>query len=767
MPNDTDLIALETPQARVAFSRANGSLVSLRNQMTGDEYLKEPRKLGNPFRVYTDFIRPFELQDDPADIAATALDPFSCRLRSATAAGGSKLALVYGDQGEHWELRLTVTLGEAGRSEWSFEVGNIGPGPGEVMVDFPYLYRLCLGGNRRKDLATVLEQAGHIAPAVDHPGGIYGNGGEWSMQWHCVWDPESGSALGMIVKDPEVRNKRLSDDSPSLRVGTFPPALLKPGERLALPPVELLIYRGDWRPTARAYRAWFAGAFHPLAPPEWVRRSDSFTGAWFGKRGGAAMGGATEMESFRDLAESYRRRPVDNAEWAFHDRGCQFPVSAPGVEPPQYIHTTGDNVLREDLGGAPALREGIAAVHALGSHFTFYVEGYIVHESSELARDGRAARWSVMHKNGTITGNYTEQGFYHMCPACEEWQDHLAAACGRLIRETGADGVRLDSLGFYFLPCYNPAHRHPHPFVYNEGVRQLLDKVSRAVRAANPNALLTTEAPVDCYAAYAHGALNSMCPRDIPPMRLAVPNYHPLIYGALGPVWGSLSGYVGGAGAMDLNWRSARFPVDETVLWGEVEDDPIVTEDRLVCRLFRGTDHWALVGARVDSDEPHLFPRGLDGQPVLGLDGRKEPVYVRVPGLAEAVESAAACDVETLEPLPVTVERLAGDLALSVESRWFVVVLRKAECRPLVSFGNLSAVTPGEEVPLQLSIVSSEAKGLAVATLHAPGLAVEQKVKVPGIAMLQVPKGTPPGHYRVTLEGPGVLGHKRFVEIRS
>jgi len=764
-----DLLGFESPEARIAFDRKGGWLVTLWNHLTGDEYLKDPRKIGNPFRAHTDFIRPFELEDDPADIARTALDPFSCRLVSTAfedGRGASGLKMVYRDRADHWEIHLGVALSQAGSSEWTLDVINVGADPDEVMVDFPFFERLCLGPTRSKNLATVLDQAGHIAPAGDHPGGIYGNGGKWSMQWHCAFDPDSGSALGLIIKDPDVRNKRLGNDSPSVRVSAFPAVELKPGERLSLPPAEILIYRGDWRRTAKEYYAWFANAFRPLKPPDWLRRSDGYTGDWFGKRGGASMPGATQMDSFRDLPEAYRQSPIDHHEWAFHDRGCQFPVSPAGVNPPHYIHTTGDNILREDLGGPDALREGVAAVHALGFHFTFYVEGYIVHETSELAKDGRAARWSVMHKNGTITGNYTGQGFYHMCPTCEEWQDHLASVCSRLIRETGADGVRLDSLGFYFLPCYNPAHNHPNPFVYNDGVRQLLDKVSRAVRKANPKAIITTEAPADFFARYAHGALNSRCPREIPPMRVALADYHPLIYGALGPVWGSLSGYVGGTGGLEMNWRCARFPVDETVLWGEVEEDPTASERGVVCRLFRGEDHWALVGARVNSDEPWLFPRGLDGQPVLGLDDNAGPVQVRVRGLAASVESAIGFDVETLGPRPVTMTKSQGDLVLSPDWRWFLIILRRTGCRPLVSFGNLPSVTPGQRLPLDFHMVSaSGSPSAATATLLAPGLGVRRRVHIPGSYTLEVAADTPPGWYLVTLDSPTVLGHKSFLKV--
>ena len=764
-------LGLESPEARILFERQTGRLISLRNNLVRDEYLKHIQGAGNPFRVYTDFTRPFEMQDDPADLARVALDPFSCRLVSATfedPPNGVGLRMVYRDAQDHWEMRFAVALYQAGASEWNLEVANIGGAPGQLMVDFPYFDFVCLGESRPKNRATILNQVGHIGPSRGHPGGVYGNGGEWSMQWHCIFDPDSKAALGLVVKDPEVRNKRLRVDTPAIRISTFPEQTLKPGESLALPPLSLFIYRGHWRRTALEYRAWFAEAFKPIEPPDWLRRSDGYTGGWVGKRGGASMPSATQMDSFRELPDAYLKEPIDHYEWAFHDRGCQFPASPPGVEPPTYVPTVGENIPREDLGGWQALREGIAGVHALGCHFTFYAQGYVVHELSELAKDGRAQRWSVMHKNGTLGGEYTNQGYHHLCPACEEWQDYLASACGRLVRETGADGVRLDSLGFYFLPCYNPAHNHPHPFVYNDGLRQLLAKVSRAVRQANPNAVITTEAPFDFAAQYLNGALNSECPREIPPMRLALPNYRPLLFGSVGPVWGSLSGFIGGTGPLEANWRCARFPVDETVVWGEVQEDPRASEKPVICRLFRGRDHWALVGAWVDSDEPFRLPRGLDAQPPLGLDPNAGPVEIRVQGLGAVVESAVGFNVETLAQCPVSFARSGDDLLLSLDCRWFLIILREPGCKPLVSFGELAPAAPGAMVPLQLhALADGEKTTRASAALLAPGLGVQQVVTIPGSCALAVPPNAKPGLYRVTLAGPAVLGHKRFLQVKE
>jgi hypothetical protein len=249
-------------------------------------------------------------------------------------------------------------------------------------------------------------------------------------------------------------------------------------------------------------------------------------------------------------------------------------------------------------------------------------------------------------------------------------------------------------------------------------------------------------------------------------MRVAVPNYRPLVYGPLGPVWASLSGYVGGASALDMNWRCARFPVDETVVWGEVEDDPQAQDKGVICRLFRGDDHWALVGARVNSDESYLLPRGLDGQPALGLGETAGPVELRVRGLNRMVESAVAFDVETLQVRPVALTRSRDDLLLSVEPRWFLIILRRPGCRPIVSFGDPPAATAGRSLPLDLRIApTGEAAREATAKLLAPGLGVDKEVSIPGSFTLEVPPNAAPGRYLVTLSSPRVMGHKRFLEV--
>ena len=226
--------------------------------------------------------------------------------------------------------------------------------------------------------------------------------------------------------DPDVRPKRLELAEPSIALHHFPPSQLAPGEVLEVPPVRLIIYEGDWRPAARAYRTWFDKAYTKVEPPDWFRRSNGHTGRHF-KKGGpgitADYGIQYAFESFRELPAARIRSPLDNWEFAFYSHRCMLPG----------VHTDGDNIVREDMGGAEAMREGIAGSQRLGLHTTLYLEGYIVSKESDLAKTGKAARWAVMQKDGTRTGPYAKQGFFHMCPGCAQWQDHLADSVGRLL----------------------------------------------------------------------------------------------------------------------------------------------------------------------------------------------------------------------------------------------------------------------------------------------------------------------------------------------
>lgn len=768
-----ETIMLEDDHCRIVFDAATGGLRSLANRLSGDECLKGGDPGAMPFRIYADLTKEFGIAinerfqlvfDDPAAITREIVAPGLCRLTAAQHAPDAILR--YEGCGLTAELRVAMEK-NSGMSAWFLRIGNNGNVPRQILVSFPYFEGVRLGPDPSTNLATAMDMAGLVAPAWERPGGVLGESNQFSMQWHAVWDPDSKSALAMIFRDAEVKPKRiiLHERNAAIELQYFPPVTLEPGEFVDLPSVQVLVYQGDWRPAARAYRAWYASAYAHVEPPAWFRRSNGNTGVHF-RRGGpdvpSAYRGQYVIQSFRELPALHLLRPLDNWEYAFY---CRTSMMANDRE--YTPHTDGENIIREDLGGPEALRQGIEDVHKLGFHVTLYIDGYLMHEDCDLARSGLGERWAVMHKDGSIVGPYSSQGFYHMCAGCEEWQNHLAGMVARLLRETGADAVRLDSLGFYYLPCYNPLHRHTTPFGYNEWLKQLLAKVRAAAVAVKPDVLLLTEGPADWIGQWFHGALTARCPRDLPLMRLAVGPFRTYVY-ASGALWGALAGYPGGGcnspdiHHIDWNWLCARFTAHEALVWGDVADqDPVSSDPEIVARRFEGHGYWAVVAARPTSQDP-IWPRGT------GISDRRANYALTLPGLAGDVEDAVLCNVETLEWSPMEIDRCGSDVRLQLETNWALVILRRP-CGPaIVAFDGLPTLQPGTSAVLRPKVLSSGAcRNLHVA-VRAPGLqVVPEETPALGETIIVVPADALPGHYGVELSGRNVLGTKRFLTVEE
>ncbi len=763
---ETDLV-VQDERCRIEFDD-RGGLQRIYNVLLDDECLKGGQAGAMPFRIYADPTQEFEIGhndkfqlvfDDPPAITRTLIEPDTCRLLDITRDDG--LTLRYAAEGVEVSLRIVMT-NEPGVSDWALHIMNTGDQPRQFLVDFPYLDGIRLGTEPDKNHATAMDQGGLIVPAWERPGGVLGESNQLSMQWHAVWDPATKSALGVIFMDADVRPKRLVLREPSLEVQYFPPVRLAPGESIDVPQARVLVYEGDWRPAARAYRDWYNHAYAHLDPPEWFRRSNGEVGAHF-KYGGpevaSSYGGQYVIQSWHELPKLHLGYPIDAWEYAFY---CQSSATEnkEGYSP----HTDGENVIRKDLGGATAMREGIAGVHRLGHHTILYVEGFLMYEDCELARSGAAARWAGMRKDGTQTGPYVKQGFYHMCPGCEEWQDHLAGMVARLLRETNADGVRLDSLGFYYLPCYNPEHQHATPFGYNDWLKQLLQKVRTAAVAVKPDVLLLTEGSADWLGPYVHGALTARCPRELSPMRIAVGPFRPYVY-ASGTLWASLSGFAGaGGGNPDVNdpswnWACAQDPVHEALVWGEVRDDPIASDAEIVARCFETSGYFAVPAARPASTDA-IWPRGT------GLATHRAPYTLTVAGCADTIADAAVCDVETLAWAPLAIERIGGDIRFSLESNWALVVLRKIGGPPLVSFNALPATAPDASMKLEFTPLTGTDNRPLNVTVLAPGLDVSPvESAVPAAVTLRVPTDVVPGNYAVRLQGDNILGAMRFLVV--
>ena len=147
-------------------------------------------------------------------------------------------------------------------------------------------------------------------------------------------------------------------------------------------------------------------------------------------------------------------------------------------------------------GGLPALRQEIKDIHAKGGRLVFYTFPECAAEGSEHHRlFGK--RCAQMPAPGVYKDSYCRPGKdFVLCPMEHDWVDFLSKKFAKIIRETGADGLRLDVMARNYH-CFNPEHRH-YDGSYSSSMKpeklaQALSLFQDRIYEANPEASVTTE----------------------------------------------------------------------------------------------------------------------------------------------------------------------------------------------------------------------------------------------------------------------------------
>ena len=631
-----------------------------------------------PFTVYGGFEKPYKFEDythagEPKDFG----EPLAAVCTKIEAEGGCA-SLCYSLGSAEVLIRAELRGSEL---LLDFQLKNTSDAAVKLLPVFPVLGDIALGDGGRM---LGMNQSGAVDKIWAYPGGAYGNAMHQSAQFGCLF--EGKDCIAFRIEDAEFVGKDIRYIKPRVEVRYFPEKTLAPGEALALPRAVVSAYAGSWKRAAREYGAWVGKVF---SSPKALKALDGvkcYTGIWAEKRGkpnsdNLQLGAA--IDSFEELPKHFADTGADLLEYAFY---CSLSAAEKRLDTTNCCgsirrHTDGWNVVRDDLGGAEALRRGIEKVHAMGKLVSLYVEGLIVPRESELFRQRpEALEWRYTNPDGSHDGCYTYDGFEHMCCGSEGWVCHLADMCARLMRETGADGIRLDSFSFYFWPCYNEAHAHAAPFSCNGWMRELLRRVTEAVRAVRPDAIISTESATDFSTQYLNFALDQYydVPRvpyaleDCSVFRVMFPRFRTMRI-AGGPVLESLELDAGGSGklmseageSLDAHWHAAAGALGKLYTEGVPADEqPFSTRRELYCRLLTLGDRAAIVGAR-----PDLRPEALESKTVSLLPGR-EPAEVSV-RLPFAPRRAVLEDIESGERREQAFKRTPDGLSFITESRWF------------------------------------------------------------------------------------------------
>lgn len=157
---------------------------------------------------------------------------------------------------------------------------------------------------------------------------------------------------------------------------------------------------------------------------------------------------------------------------------------------PDYAGNKGDYRVREDLGGAEALREGVKKIHELGGRIILYIEPFIVTRTSEVGRR-YGPDWCMKDTDGRPKTYYGNAKYYLMWPAeGSGWTEYICGVTERLVRDFEVDGFHLDSYGCQW-GLEDGDTRHKGSF--NQGAIDLVRKMRRRIQAIRPDAIIMLE----------------------------------------------------------------------------------------------------------------------------------------------------------------------------------------------------------------------------------------------------------------------------------
>lgn len=683
------MVCLENEHLIIGFDDVSGTLIYLHNKQANVDLIRsEAVSCDAPFIIYKDFTQKYRFEDykkpsNPEVFCESCLTPSAAEFELER----NHLKIKYRLQ-DAFTTVLDISLEEA-KSYWTLSITNEGNSEKSILPVFPCLDKIVLSEDGRM---LGVNQTGAVDKIWAYPGGVYGNAADQSAQLGCLFDEKV--CLGFYLQDESFIGKEICYIKPSVQVRWFPEKILQPGQTLTLPTAVITAYKGSWKQTVEWYGEWFRSCYSLPEMPDWLRKTYSYSGAWFEKIGKpnsknhGSLGSA--IDSFAEMPVHYTQTDNDLIEYAFY---CKLSADSETRDEiccgAMHWHTDGVNEIREDLGGVDTLREGVKKVHTLGKRVMLYVEGLIVPEVSELfERIPSAKNWIYHNPDGSNDGLYTHEGFLHMCCGCEEWQDHLASTCARLVKETDADGIRLDSFSYYHWPCYNPLHNHKSPFDSNLWMQQLLSKVSAAVKAIKPDAILATESAIDFNRLYMNMALDQYLDEnrvaygieDCSVFRVLFPDYYiPRING--GPVMESLQLLPDGCGKFSLpedeyhraaNWRKAREWMGDIYTEGAVPStNPVASREDTQCRMIVSDNQILLIAARID------FSKLYNGETTnagLMQDVCQAEIIAKLPFIPK---KAKMFDIERGEATECNISFDDDKLIWQIQSNWCCLICEK------------------------------------------------------------------------------------------
>jgi hypothetical protein len=147
------------------------------------------------------------------------------------------------------------------------------------------------------------------------------------------------------------------------------------------------------------------------------------------------------------------------------------------------------------FGGLPAFRKAVQACKDRGVLTTLYTDPIRMDGNSKIGK-AHGKEWDVVLPDGSFAKGYD---VWNPCHDVAEYRQWVADTMKRVMRETGADGIRLDEYGHGGWACFSKLHKHtfaePGCQEWLRGIAETTKLVRAAMDEVDPKTVLTTEHP--------------------------------------------------------------------------------------------------------------------------------------------------------------------------------------------------------------------------------------------------------------------------------
>lgn len=521
-----DRITLENASLRCEFSKGRTlRFASLENGLADTQVLRQPEQCalflldvaGKRYAGSSDFIC--------ADIMPAGHDGFTASLRC-----------------QEIGLRALFHCRAGDSLQMGLELFNESEQPVDMKVAFPHLSGLAISDSPADDYYFFPWGGGIISdsPALLRRG--YGDH-EALYQMVDLFSPSRGAGLAIRCLDVDGRHKvialrkhirgqqEVDGDRCYLRTAdeykwTNSLAAIEgtsvafeylrrtrgPGQALKLKDVAIEAHAGDWHAAMRAYADWCHRVWRFRPYPSRLEGIVNMIAAGWGKSvlfkdGGYRTDFIRPMTDCIELMSWWDWSPLGPWSTPFdrlHEvlspatlkRWESYFVPDPVTGKKMWNNQPGDyDGYNQRFGGLPAFRQAIETYRSLGAMPTLYTDPFRMDDASKIGR-AHGKEWGVVEANGKHSTAYEVWNPCHDCPDVRRW---VADTMGRVMRETGADGIRLDEYGHRGWACFSTLHEHtfaePGCTEWQRAVSEATEMIRAAMDEARPGSVLTTEHP--------------------------------------------------------------------------------------------------------------------------------------------------------------------------------------------------------------------------------------------------------------------------------